>query len=81
MTTTHKGLAVQVDNDSLGDVPFEAFETIFRNELETALPGVEITIDCGIGSREEWSGMAPDGEIVHECGERAFKKTINSLNL
>jgi hypothetical protein len=80
MTETYRGLAVQVDDESLADVPFETFEPLFRAELERRFPGVTVQIDRGTGARVEYSGMEPDDETVHECSEAAFKRAIDQLN-
>jgi hypothetical protein len=80
MTETYRGLAVQVDDESLGDVPFGTFEPLFRAELERTFPGVSVEIDHGTGARVEYSGIEPNDETVHECSEVAFKQAIDHLN-
>ncbi len=76
----YTGIAVQVDQDSLGDMSFETFAAFFRDELESAFPGATIDITIGIGSRTDFAGLDPDNEKVYYCSERAFAKTIGEAH-
>jgi hypothetical protein len=77
MDEGYMGIRIQVDNESLADVPFDVFEPIFRAELEKAFPDADVTVDCGLGARVDFDGIKEDNETIHECSERAFAEATN----
>ena len=72
MGANYASISVQVDADSLGDVPFESFGPLFRAELEKAFPGSSIEITCGTGARIDFAGLDRDDEAVYLASENAF---------
>lgn len=81
MKTATQSICIQIDTDSLGDVPCEIFESNFREELENAFPNSDLSIEYGSFARIDHDGFDVDpSEAIHECSEKAFKKAITQLN-
>ena len=83
MGNSTKYLNVEIDLESLVDVPVKMYDPLFRTELEQAFPNTSISIQyhghC-LRVACSWEDPMLHAETVWGCGERAINTYINKLN-